>query len=210
MYESYGLPDNQQVEISVVQTQREVWDILNAGPLQRFTANGRLVHNCLILDHSDTTVRLGFVTDIHHDTLDDGTVKRAKPKKGEEGERNAPLPRECDHCGYLKPAGVRKCKCCGWEPKRQSDIENADGELVAMNGKAIKADQATKQAWYSMLLRAVDERGQKEGRAFHLYREKFGVQPSNKFNRVRLQPTQEVRNFLRSRDIAWAKSRHAA
>lgn len=164
----------------------------------------------ILLDHSDTTVRLGFVTDIHHGTLDDGSVKRAKPKKGEAGERGTPLPRECDHCGYLKPAGVRKCKCCGWEPKRQSDIKNADGELVAMNGKAIKADQATKQAWYSMLLRAVDERGQKEGRAFHLYQEKFGVQPSNKFNRVRLQPTQEVRNFVRSRDIAWAKSRHAA
>ena len=28
--------------------------------------------DCLILDHSDTALRLGFVTDIHHDKLDDG------------------------------------------------------------------------------------------------------------------------------------------
>ncbi len=161
----------------------------------------------IVLDHSDTTIRLGFVTDIHHDTLDDGSVKRVKPKKGEEGERGTPLPKECDHCGYLKPVGVRKCPDCGWEARRQSKIENADGELAEMNGKALKADQATKQAWYSMLLRAVDERGQNPGRAFHLYKEKFGVGPSNKFNKVRMTPTQEVRNYVHSRNIAWAKSK---
>jgi len=30
--------------------QTRVWDILNAGPLRRFTVEGLLVHNCLILD----------------------------------------------------------------------------------------------------------------------------------------------------------------
>jgi DNA repair protein RadD len=35
--------------------------------------------DCLILDHSDTHLRLGFVTDIHHDVLDDGRPRaRAK------------------------------------------------------------------------------------------------------------------------------------
>ena len=34
------------------------------------TAEGK--QDCLILDHSDTTLRLGFVTDIHHEHLDDG------------------------------------------------------------------------------------------------------------------------------------------
>ncbi len=37
------------------------------------TADGK--DHCLILDHSDTTLRLGFVTDIHHTTLDDGAKK---------------------------------------------------------------------------------------------------------------------------------------
>ena len=31
--------------------------------------------DALILDHSDTTERLGFVTDIHHDELDDYNVQ---------------------------------------------------------------------------------------------------------------------------------------
>src|SRR3954454_16177367 len=34
------------------------------------TADGK--DDCLILDHSDSTLRLGFVTDIHHEKLDDG------------------------------------------------------------------------------------------------------------------------------------------
>ncbi len=41
------------------------------------TAEGK--EDCLILDHSDTHLRLGFVTDIHHETLDDGRP-RAKAK----------------------------------------------------------------------------------------------------------------------------------
>jgi superfamily II DNA or RNA helicase len=39
------------------------------------TAEGKA--DCLILDHSDNHTRLGFVTDIHHDELDDGEPKRA-------------------------------------------------------------------------------------------------------------------------------------
>ena len=46
---------------TLVQTEREVWDILSAGPLQRFTVNGKLVHNCLVLDHAGTAGRAGAV-----------------------------------------------------------------------------------------------------------------------------------------------------
>jgi len=90
-----GRADNCSLEFSIVQAEREVWDILNAGPLQRFTANGRLVHNCLILDHSDTHQRLGFVTDIHHEKLCDG-----KPPKAQ--ERKERLPKECPKCTFLR------------------------------------------------------------------------------------------------------------
>lgn len=38
--------DNREVEPPVRQTKRRVWDLLNCGPRNRFTANGRLVSNC--------------------------------------------------------------------------------------------------------------------------------------------------------------------
>ena len=58
------------------------------------TADGK--DDCLILDHSDNHIRLGFVTDIHHDELDDGkeriAPKRTKPEA---------LPKKCSKCTFM-------------------------------------------------------------------------------------------------------------
>ena len=62
------------------------------------TAEGK--EDCLILDHSDTHTRLGFVTDIHHDILDSG---KEVSKQTETRER---LPKECPRCAFLRPVGV--------------------------------------------------------------------------------------------------------
>jgi len=48
----------------------------------------------IILDHSDSTQRLGFVTDIAHDQLDVG-----KPRKQAKAEHKAPLTIEREGCG---------------------------------------------------------------------------------------------------------------
>ena len=55
------------------------------------TADGKA--DCLILDHSDNHIRLGFVTDIHHDELDDGEQRLASTRG-----RNEPLPKKCIKC----------------------------------------------------------------------------------------------------------------
>jgi DNA repair protein RadD len=53
------------------------------------TAPGK--DHCIILDHSDTHLRLGFVSDIHHEQLDDGRVGKARSVKSRFGfPRNAP------------------------------------------------------------------------------------------------------------------------
>src|SRR4029077_2738801 len=89
--------------------EAEVWDILNSGPRQRFTANGRLVHNCLVLDHSNTHRELGFVTDIHHEILDDG-----KPR--EKSEATEPVKyRKCPACTHLNHPQAMECAECGFE-----------------------------------------------------------------------------------------------
>jgi DNA repair protein RadD len=155
---------------------------------------------CLILDHSDTSVRLGLVDEIEFVELDDGN-----PKKASKREREKPLPKECGMCGLIKPAGVRKCPHCGFEPKPQCKVQHVDGELVQISGKRPQYDTATKQAWYGQLLRICDEKGWNPGRAFHLYREKFGVGPSNSIRKVWQPPTPEVRNFVRACDIQYAR-----
>ncbi len=46
---SVGCPNRSEVPRSVVQAKRRVWDLLNAGPRHRFTVEGLLVSNCLLL-----------------------------------------------------------------------------------------------------------------------------------------------------------------
>jgi DNA repair protein RadD len=51
--------------------------------------------HCLVLDHSDTTSRLGFVTDIHHEELNDGKTRVSTT-------RGIRLPKECPRCACLR------------------------------------------------------------------------------------------------------------
>jgi len=59
--------------------------------------------DCLILDHSDTTLRLGFVTDICHETLNHGKERKGSAQAR---QKSRSMPKECPSCSYLKPAGV--------------------------------------------------------------------------------------------------------
>jgi DNA repair protein RadD len=68
------------------------------------TAEGK--EDCLIFDHSDTHLRLGFVTDIHRDVLDDGRP-RARAKVSD----RIRLPKECPQCTFLKTAADPQVSC---------------------------------------------------------------------------------------------------
>jgi superfamily II DNA or RNA helicase len=135
------------------------------------TAEGKT--DALILDHTGTTQRLGFVTDIHHELLDDG-----RPRTGRASKPQAEhLPVKCPSCHYLKPTGVHKCPACGFAPERQSRIEAKAGELVQLRGNARKPTRPEMQKFWSGLLWFCESRGYKRGWASNQYREKFGVWP---------------------------------
>ena len=79
--------------------------------------------HCLILDHSDTTSRLGFVTDIHHDQLDDGKARISTARD------RIKLPKECPRCACLRPPSTNVCPNCGFEAKPVNTVRVIDGEL---------------------------------------------------------------------------------
>lgn len=198
-----GRANHREVESPVEQAKGEVWDVLNAGPLQRFTANGRLVHNCLILDHSDTTLRLGFVTDIHHDALDDGRERQ----KAEPRQKPEALPKECSACNFLKPAKVPKCPACGFKPERQSEIQCEDGELVEMTPVRKKAKADEKAFVFGQLRSYAKSRRLREGWAAHKFKEMFGVWPNAHRLAPDVEPTPEILGWIKSRQIAFANRR---
>jgi DNA repair protein RadD len=84
--------------------------------------------HCLILDHSDTTERLGFVTDIHHEKL-----SMAKPKDAAEAEEpEKPLPKPCPSCSFMRPPRVAVCPHCGFAPNKRSGVQYEEGELLEL------------------------------------------------------------------------------
>jgi DNA repair protein RadD len=165
--------------------------------------------DCLILDHSDTHLRLGFVTDIHHDVLDDGRA-RAKAKALD----RIRLPKECPKCAFLKAPRMRFCPACGFEAEALSNIEVADGELIEVIGRKKRDDSASKgekAAFYAQLRGYAQTRGYASGWAAHKFRDKFDVWPNGYEDVPAMEPTPKVMSWIKSRQIAWAKSkqRHA-
>ena len=163
----------------------------------------------LILDHTDTTLRLGFVTDIHHDTLDDGKIdESAKPLP--------PLPKPCPKCAYLIPPRVMVCPYCGFDKKVESKLFEREGELIEIdpNGRpkhkrdarAYPYSYAEKRMFYAQLKTYGLTREFKPGWAKANYREKFHEWPA--WSWEQLPPAEsigtEVRTWVRMRFEAWA------
>lgn len=170
---------------------------------------GEIKLMALILDHSGTCRRLGYPTDEHPMELDDG-----KPAK----KRDYVLPEEkqpkvCQHCSFLKPAGVWKCPACGFAPQRQSNVTAIDGTLVLMKrSKKSKEEKelamrfGSKQEVWSMLTHVRNERQYSKGWQSHKYRAIFGVWPTGLDHTPR-KPSDALGRWLKAEQIRFAKSR---
>ena len=168
------------------------------------TAKGK--DHCLILDHSDTTIRLGFVTDIHHDELDDGNNTKAKV------ERKVKQPKECPKCSFLRPPKMIECPSCGFKPEPRSQIEIHDGDLYELTrGKGVKANESNhvaRQQFYSELLLHAYLRGYKKGWAYWAYQDKFKQPPDKMIREVKahhISPATE--SWITARNIRKAKAK---
>ena len=165
------------------------------------TAQGK--DYCLILDHSDTTLRLGFVDEIHHDKLDMGEKNKAAV------EKKAPLPKACPKCSFIKPIKTRQCPACGFVAEIVSKVESEKGELTELtrDGKSTAKSwtREQKRVFYCELLGHAKQKGYKDGWAYHAYRERMGVGPAEKG--YPLQPTAATLSWIRHLNIARAKQR---
>lgn len=186
-------------------TRSEIRYVQNIGRGLR-KAEGK--SDLLILDHSDTTLRLGFVTDIHHETLSQG-------KEAVANKKLTLLPRECKQCHALNPPGVYICQNCGFRPNPQDRprVETTPGylveyqELQAYKGKPEKFTMEDKRQFYAELMGFVQERGWKSGWAANKYREKFKVWPKGMEGVEPALPSPKMRSWIKSRMIAWHKSK---
>lgn len=167
----------------------------------------------LILDHSDTTSRLGFVTDIDHDELDDG---KPRDKAAKQKEKSEPLPKECLGCSYLMPARSRECPNCASPVRPECTVFEADGELHEIVPGQLKK-VGTKKNWsyeeqkvfLSELKGYGMDKGYRPGWAAAKYKDKFGMWPLRSMDSVPAAGviSSGTLSYIRSRNIAWAKSK---
>lgn len=166
----------------------------------------------IFCDHTQTTQELGFVTDIHHETLHVG-------KPPQPGVRKSKQPKECPKCTMLKSPLSLVCEGCGYTWDVRSTIIEEAGELDHVDSaealrrkKARKAEPSMfeRQQFYCDLRGYALEKGYKPGWAAQKYKTKFKTWPPREFDSV--APAREVspktRSWIRSQQIAWAKSKH--
>lgn len=156
----------------------------------------------LLLDHSGSTARLGHPSDDLPLFLDDGKPKLSRSRTT---EQEAPLPKACPKCHYMRQPKVHTCPNCGFAPERQSEVQTASGELVKQERRKPIRKEAG-QHIYSQLLQYARNKGYQTGWAYHKYRE-FTGRNANGLRQECAPPTPEILGWIKSRQIAAGKAR---
>jgi DNA repair protein RadD len=169
--------------------------------------------NAVILDHSGAVFRHGFAEDRVTWTLDPDRHAESPQHQQRCTEHGSRLL-ECSQCGAVRVAG-EACSYCGFLPQRPPRAINfADGDLGLVDcnrrAKADLTDPETRRRWWAMLTHIRSERGWSPKYPAVAFKEKFGVWPGPKGATIAPEPpSPEVRSWVRSRMIAYAKRQGA-
>ena len=158
----------------------------------------------IIFDHAGNHLRLGMVTDIGQAHLDDGSERSATSRKL---ERGGPLPKLCDDCKAVVSQVAKACPCCGAPIHAKTDVESVDGELVELGSRGSgrrEPEVWEKRRFFSELL-SLRKPHHKPHWADAMFKQKFGHWP-NGYERIAMEPSLATRNWVKSRQIAFAKS----
>jgi superfamily II DNA or RNA helicase len=165
--------------------------------------------DALVLDHAGAVFQHGFVEEAVGWTLD--ADKRAKNATHEARAHGGPASRicKCPKCDALRIGG-EACPMCGWKPTpKPRSVDVADGELGRLdrngNTRHQYASPEIRVQWHRQLLWIARDRGYKDGWAAHKYKEKFGSWPANRTVAPEA-PSGEIKSWVRSRQIAYAKA----
>lgn len=164
--------------------------------------------HALILDHSGAVYHHGFAEDDIEWTLEDD--KRAANKQ--DANRKADPKRRglkaCPECAAVIQAG-EGCRSCGWKPRPRAEaFAVREGDLAHLDraGRVTMHDPDQKR-WLAELRYIGLNRGYKPGWAAFKFKEKFGGWPPRSMEHLPAVPaSDEVSSWVKSRQIAWAKS----
>jgi len=171
---------------------------------------------CYIFDHAGTFTKLGYPEDVDelYEELCSGEKQEVEIKKIEREVKAEKLPKLCPSpgCGHKKPAGIHECPKCGFSPRFgiDSDVDESRGLKKLKKEKPVSKED--KQIFWSELKGwqkqelILKDKVRKDGQIGNIYRDKHKVWPRGLTDQIRT-PSPETLNFIKSRQIAYAKSR---
>lgn len=201
--------------------QTDIQHVILARPLKKsFSSHVQMVgrgarpHDgkefCVIQDNAGNWLRFkDSWDDLYSNGVQELTSSEDKKPRKEptDDEKKAA---KCPACGHLWPGQSDTCAHCGFKRERKSSVIEVAGEMfeLATAKKTEKYSIEYKTAFYAQLLGYAESKGQNPGSAYHRYHEKFGVHPSMAKPEPQA-PSFEVVQFVRSRNIAFAKRKTA-
>lgn len=163
--------------------------------------------HALVLDHAGCTFQHGFVDEPVQWTLSE-TERAVLPNQVARQKHKKPALTTCPECKAVRQGG-RPCDACGWHPvNRPGAVDTVEGDLAELgrDGSRGQVSLAEKMRFYGQLLWICNEKGYRHGWAAHKYKEKYGVWPARSAAEP-IEPDEKVRAWVRSRQIAWLKSK---
>jgi superfamily II DNA or RNA helicase len=169
--------------------------------------------HALIIDHAGAVHEHGFIDEPVEWVLSEDR-RASHPRQEARKQGRAPMLVECPECGAIRWEG-QPCTACGWRGRTKgSPVNVLDGELAELDRRrqAIEASKLVPQTFYCELMAIAETRGYSPGWAYHKYLEKFkGTKPPWSWrNLPPIAPSDATLAWVRSRQIAWAKSRRRA
>tara|TARA_R110000772_G_scaffold4094_3_gene14457 strand:+ start:422 stop:1915 length:1494 start_codon:yes stop_codon:yes gene_type:complete len=165
----------------------------------------------LVLDHAGIVHEHGFVEEFEDWSLEGtATVNREKAAR----EKKTAKEINCPKCSAAW-VGSRTCPACGYTLETYGKaVAFIEGNLgIVEADKTVKKEKHTKQdkqRWMAEFNGYARERGKSWKWVLAQYKQKFKVWPQGINKNAELAPSAEVTAYIKSRNIAWAKSRNPA
>jgi superfamily II DNA or RNA helicase len=175
--------------------------------------------DCLVLDHAANVARHGRVEEFVPPALD------TLDKHSDRRKRTDPVRemRPCSECGAALDPGQFECTECGHLARRPNRVDFIEGELIeAPEAVArIEYDAEAIQRAYREFAWVAAERNYKTGWCYMKTLDRFGLAnapkamvkrlvPYSLRDAAPLPPSGATMRWLKSQQIAWAKSRGRA
>lgn len=166
---------------------------------------------CIVQDHGGNFLRfINEWTEFYENGVSELSSEPDDRQKKEPTTKEKEAAK-CPVCGVFWPGKSDICPHCGYVRVKRNDVSALPGktEELSINGskKAEKYSSEYKREWYQGMLGLLMDQGKNSSRAFHLYREKFGIDPA--WKKERGDYNQDVINYLRYANMKWAKRKSA-